>query len=238
MICTLIIWKPVRLVCLSDTHTFGKQIRIPDGDVLIHAGDLTLRGTEHETNAALAWLESLPHKLKIVCAGNHDWFFDPKAPRRFQSWSLYRHHTITQLLEKFPTLNYLQDSSLIVDGLHFYGSPWQPWFNDWAFNLPRDGVALTAKWAAIPPDTNVLVTHGPPFGILDRVQSGEHVGCAKLLQRLNELMQLQVCIFGHIHEGYGREQRDSVQFVNVSICDAQYRPVNRPIVLDLKRQLS
>lgn len=201
--------------------------------MLVHAGDLTLRETEHENQSCAAWLDGLPHKTKILCAGNHDWFFDPNAPRQFHSWRLYRRYSVREMLAKFQSVRYLQDSQLRADGMRFYGSPWQPWFYGWAFNLPRDGEELAAKWAAIPAETDVLITHGPPFGILDRLQSGEHVGCAKLLRRVKELSRLRVCIFGHIHEGYGQEQRGSVHFVNAWICDAEYRPRNAPIVLDL-----
>lgn len=223
----------MRIVCLSDTHTFGKQIVVPDGDVVVHAGDITLRGTQDETKAALKWLDSLPHKAKILCAGNHDFYFDANAPSRYRSWSLERDCTPEQLLREFPTVTYLQDAGAEIQGVKFYGSPWQPWFYDWAFNLPRDGAEIEAKWALIPSDTTVLVVHSPPFGILDVTESGEHAGCSQLALRIPQLKSLRLCVFGHIHEGYGRLVQDGVTFANASICDEEYRPVNDPIVIDL-----
>jgi predicted phosphohydrolase len=218
---------------MSDTHTYGRLLDVPEGDVLLHAGDLTLRGTQAETKAALTWVASLPHAVKLFCAGNHDWFFDENAPRRFRSWSLYHHYSVEQMHSQFPGVTYLKDASLNVGGLTFYGTPWQPAFEDWAFNLPRDDRKLVEKWSRIPTDTGVLVVHGPPMGILDRTTSGEHVGCALLAERLAELHSLRLCVFGHVHESYGVEHRSGVTFVNASICDADYKPVNTPIVVDV-----
>lgn len=223
----------MRIVCLSDTHTLGKQIVVPEGDVLIHAGDLTLRGTQAEVKGALTWLAGLPHRMKLFCAGNHDWFFDPNAPRRFRSWSLYRHYAVSQLLAQFPTLTYLQDSSIVINGVRFFGTPWQPAFQGWAFNLPRNGPQLMERWARIPDDTSVLITHGPPRDILDATPSGEHLGCGQLVERIAHLPKLRLCVFGHIHEGYGTAERAGVTYVNASICDVEYRPVHHPIIVDL-----
>ena len=124
---------------------------------------------------------------------------------------------------------YLQDESLHVGGVHFYGSPWQPWFCDWAFNLER-GEALGQVWARIPETTDVLVTHGPPLGYLDRTRSGEQVGCADLLERVKEVKP-SLHLYGHIHEGYGTARSESTLFVNASNCTVRYEPLNPPIVL-------
>jgi Icc-related predicted phosphoesterase len=130
---------------------------------------------------------------------------------------------------------YLCDEVIVLDGVRFYGSPWQPEFFNWAFNLPRKGPALRAKWDAIPDDTNVLVTHGPEYGMLDAPGPGNHVGCELLRHRLSTLRNLKAHIFGHIHEGYGaRCGPHSYDSINASTCNRQYRPVNEPIVWDLK----
>jgi len=216
----------LRIVCLSDTHNRHKALEVPDGDVLVHAGDATMRGAPEEIAAFDAWLGLQPHAHKLVVAGNHDWLFerDPEQAR-----GLLRNAT------------YLQDSGMEIAGLRFWGSPWQPWFLDWAFNLRR-GAALEAKWALIPTHTDVLVTHGPPLGVRDQVPErawglglpggSGNVGCEALLAAL-ERVQPRLHVFGHIHEGYGREQRGGTLFVNASNCDRAYRPVNPPIVVDL-----
>jgi hypothetical protein len=132
--------------------------------------------------------------------------------------------------------HYLEDSGIEIAGVKFWGSPWQPEFYDWAFNLPR-GQALADKWALIPDDIDVLITHGPPLGILDQVITGDHVGCADLLEAV-QLIKPKVHIFGHIHEGYGRIEQNGTVFINASVCTARYRPINPPIVVEVGRSLT
>jgi Icc-related predicted phosphoesterase len=207
----------VRIVALSDTHSRVPESGVPDGDVLVHAGDLTKRGSLEEIAAAGAWLRSLPHPRKVIIAGNHDFGFErePRAARAALGTGL----------------DYLEDSGLVIDAVAFWGSPWQPWFYDWAFNLPR-GEKLAEKWALIPPDTRVLVTHGPLYGILDRTEAGEQAGCSDLAERVRQLRPA-VHVFGHIHEGAGMLREGETLFVNASICDLWYKPVNPAIVIDL-----
>lgn len=229
----------MRLVCVSDTHTYGSQITVPDGDVLIHAGDHTFRGTEGETVAALRWLEGLPHSRKLLVAGNHDFWFDHRFPsgHRFRNWKIQRTMRTPELINQFPSLTYLEDSGVEIDGISFWGSPWQPWYYDWAFqfNHPQYGGNEEAakKWGEIPDSTQVLVTHGPPSGILDRAHDESKQGCAYLRRRVEELPQLAVHVFGHMHESYGETVHNGVRFVNAAINDIEYEPVNAPIVIDL-----
>lgn len=213
-----------RIVLLSDTHNCNEQISVPDGDVLIHAGDATNRGQIDEIAAFDEWFSGLPHEHKIFVAGNHDWLFE-KSPKYAQS-----------LLAK--NIIYLQDSAVEIDGLKFYGSPWQPHFFDWAFNLNRGG-ELAEKWKLIPDDVDVLITHGPPNGILDAVSRGafvENTGCEELRTRIEEIAafgKLKIHAFGHIHCGYGEAEKFGIRFVNASNCDEDYLPTNPPIVVDL-----
>jgi predicted phosphohydrolase len=206
----------VRIVCLSDTHNRHAHIDVPDGDVLLHAGDATMMGRPDEIAAFDRWLGTLPHKHKILVAGNHDWLFQLEPPKA--------RSLITNAV-------YLEDAETVVEGLRVWGSPWQPWFMDWAFNLPR-GRALADKWALVPTGIDILVTHGPPWGILDMVDRGENVGCADLLRELARIRP-RLHLFGHIHEGYGRLERDGTHFVNASICTVEYRPTQAPVVVDL-----
>ena len=148
----------MKLVIISDTHC--QQIPIPDGDVLIHCGDHTYQGNVPESEPALQWLVDQPHKHKLIIAGNHEvgWENDLRS-NHYRSIP----HTKPRHLDKFPELTYLHETGIEIDGIKFWGSPYQPFFMNWAFNRQR-GPQLQAHWAKIPDDTDVLITHGPPYG--------------------------------------------------------------------------
>lgn len=206
-----------RIVCIADTHNFHDRVEVPRGDVLIHAGDLTMRGTIEEIQSALSWLRSQPHAHKVCIAGNHDWLFE-RDP--------------IQAAALVPEgVTYLQHSSCTIRGLKFWGSPVQPWFFDWAFNRRR-GAEIARHWDLIPADTDVLITHGPAYGHLDRVGNSRPVGCEMLLAQIQKNRpRLHVC--GHIHDGYGQKTDGHTIMVNASICDEDYQPIHAPVVLDL-----
>lgn len=214
----------MKIVCLSDTHNCNEQIKVPDGDIVIHAGDATTVGNVPQIAAFNRWFANLPHQHKIFIAGNHDWFFETN-----NSYA-------RQMLD--DSIIYLQDSSVEIEGLKIYGSPWQPRFFDWAFNLNR-GAELAEKWKLIPNDTDILITHGPPNGILDEVPRQywvENTGCEELRKKVEELAKLgklKLHIFGHIHCGYGQTEEFGVKFVNASNCDEKYNPSQPPIVIEL-----
>lgn len=207
--------KSLRIVAISDTHARHRSVDVPPGDLLIHAGDITRKGDMDEVRDFNDFLGSLPHPTKIVIAGNHDFCFE----REREAASALLTNCI-----------YLQDEATLVDGLKVYGSPWQPWFFDWAFNLQR-GAPLRAKWDLIPADTDILITHGPPFGQGDRTARGEAVGCRELLAAV-ERVRPRVHVFGHIHEAAGVTHAAHTTFINACSCDLQYRPSLPPIVHD------
>ena len=206
-----------RIVCLSDTHNCHEQIKVPDGDILIHAGDATIQGTIEEIVLFNRWFRALPHQHKIFIAGNHDRLFetDPSAAENLLDGEIV----------------YLLDSSIVIEDLKIYGAPWQPRFFDWAFNLDR-GAEMWGKWQLIPADVDVLITHGPPHGILDRTPQGDRAGCEQLRRKVEEIRP-QAHVFGHIHDGYGTTEKFGVRFVNASNCDESYEPSNAPMVFDL-----
>lgn len=213
----------MRLVCIADTHgrhsKRGRMPKIPDGDVLIVAGDISSDGSKQATQLFNTFLGRQPHQHKIIIAGNHDWF-------------LYEYDGHKVLYNA----TYLLDEAVIIEGVKFYGSPWQPDFKNYAFNLPR-GAPLCKKWALIPEDTDVLITHGPPRGVLDRtprtaVYESRRVGCKDLFARVYAVKP-KVHIFGHIHAAYGMEERDGIIFVNASTCTEEYAPINPAIVVDI-----
>lgn len=214
----------MRVVLMSDTH--GHQVEVPEGDLLIHSGDFTIYGRRLEIIKFGNWMRGLPHRYKVVVAGNHDIMFekDPSAARMYLG-PMGRDKLI-----------YLQDSGVEIEGLHLWGSPWTPRFYDWAFNLGR-GEALRRKWGFIPDDTDILVTHGPPFGILDltsayKTRPGEHVGCEELLKVVSQIKP-KLHTFGHIHPSYGVLEKGGTTYINACICDSLYDPVNKPVVVDL-----
>jgi Icc-related predicted phosphoesterase len=224
----------MRIVLISDTHGYHNAIRVPDGDILIHAGDLTASGEIAQVADAANWLGSLPHRRKIAIAGNHDLLFE-RSPKQ-----------ATGLLRS-AGVSYLQDAGINIDGLSIYGSPWQPEFMHWAFNVPRG--SLSRYWDQIPSGLDILITHGPPYGILDqRVPPGvrrvapweeeepfegsDHVGDEELLAAV-EHKRPRIHIFGHIHRGYGTKRNAHTMFYNACICNEEYEPVNKPWVIDL-----
>lgn len=206
----------MRLVLISDTHMKHGELAIPNGDALIHAGDFTNRGTLQEIVAFNAWLGALPHAQKIVIAGNHDFLFerDPAIARSLLTNALY-----------------LEDSGTTLGSLRVWGSPWQPRFLDWAFNLDR-GAPIRAKWELIPAGTDLLITHGPPIHVLDRTWRGSDVGCADLAEVVARLKP-KLHVFGHIHESHGDRTRDGVRYVNACTCDERDRPLHPPITIDV-----
>lgn len=204
----------MRLILVSDTHC-RHRFEVPEGDILLHAGGLTGHGSLSDVRRVNRWLEGLPHRHKVVIAGNHDFCFErePEAARA-----------------EITAAHYLQDEALELEGIKIYGSPWQPRFCDWAFNLDR-GPALARVWARIPEDTDVLITHGPPAGQGDRTFDGRGVGCADLAERLS-IVRPRLHLFGHIHEAFGVTRDEHTTYVNASICDLHYQSVREPVVLD------
>jgi 3',5'-cyclic AMP phosphodiesterase CpdA len=205
----------MRIVCVSDTHFVPKDLVTPDGDVLVHAGDLTYNGSTRQIRKVGEWLASLPHKHKVVIAGNHDFGFQQRY---------------AEAREALGDVTYLQDSSCEIDSAKFWGSPWSLRFFDWAFQL--DSFNAEAHWAKIPEGTDVLVTHGPPLRILDRTPRGDYVGDQDLLNRVRAVRP-RVHVFGHIHDAHGTVEDDGITFVNAAICDEAYQHTWGPVVVDL-----
>lgn len=205
----------MRLVCISDTHTDHARLVLPPGDALLHGGDWSLRGSRREVLAGLDWMAAAPHRHKILIAGNHDRCFE-RYPSELAAACAAR------------GLHLLSDTGLLLDGVRFWGSPVTPRFYDWAFNRDR-GPAIRAHWDLIPPDTDVLITHGPPAGVLDWVpRARQNVGCVDLWEVVQRVRP-QVHLFGHIHEAYGVKEIDGICFVNASVADR-----HDPLVVEVK----
>ncbi len=222
--------KKVRIVCISDTHTYHDQITLPEGDILIHAGDATFRGNKTEVTDFGRWFRAQDFKYKIFVAGNHDLGFEnnPEFTRRL----LLKGYSNKD--DKGQT-KYLQDSGteLNINGINLkiWGSPWTPYFCDWAFNL-RTEEELKSKWDLIPKDTDIFICHGPAMDCLDKsIQRGRPLGSYSLKQWLIE-NQPKLFVCGHIHESRGTMELGETRIVNAGICTRAYDATNKPFVID------
>jgi Icc-related predicted phosphoesterase len=217
--------------CISDLH--GYLPELTGGDLLIIAGDLTAMDTDKEhfdfmENIGYHQMFKDKYEKVIYIAGNHDGFLDPKTKRHGRlrtprHWNVY----------------YLCDSGIKHNGLNIWGSPWTPTFHSWFFMKNR-GDQIKEMWDKIPDDTNILITHGPPFGIQDEVagfdkhNNGKFAGCEELSVTIRDrLKNLKLHVFGHIHDGYGRVDANGITYINASIMDRNYRPVNKPIRVEI-----
>jgi Icc-related predicted phosphoesterase len=220
----------MEIICISDTHT--KHLEIPlhlinneygKIEMIIHAGDISGRGNKSEIRDFLDWFSKLPYKYKILIAGNHDFFFE-RAPE----------YEIDALLAEYPSITYLNDSGIEIEGFKIWGSPVQPWFYNWAFN--RNSKDIVKHWDLIPNDTEILITHGPVYGYLDATVRGDLAGCPNLLDKVKTLSDLRLHVSGHIHEGYGIARMGDVNLINASVLDYHYDMVNDPIRINLVKK--
>ncbi|TYZ63064.1 hypothetical protein PybrP1_006880 [[Pythium] brassicae (nom. inval.)] len=226
----------LRFVCLSDTHGRHRRVRVPLGDVLVHCGDFTQRGTHAEIRDFNDWLGSLPHRHKLVIAGNHDLSMDA-AEYRTHWDATWRHREFQDPALSRALLSnctYVENRSVVVDGVKIFGSPMTPPIPGrvMAFNVPR-GFAAQQHWAKVPTDVDVLLTHGPPHGVLDKVFTGAHVGDETLLKEVLSRCRPQFHVFGHIHEAYGATRVGRTVFINCATSTLLGSPTHPPAVFDV-----
>ncbi len=200
----------MRIVALADTHTYHTDLDgfgqpWPAAEVLIHAGDMLQTGSVQELRAFAAWFALLPYRHKIVVAGNHDRCFEthPAQARAILGTEVH----------------YLQDQGVTLEGVHFWGSPWQPRYHKGAFNLDP-GPALANQWARIPPQTDVLITHTPPYGTGDLAAPQNHCGCKELAEALRHTRP-PLHVFGHIHQNGGVWAKQGALLANVTTWEAE-----------------
>ena len=225
----------VRFVCLSDTHSQTDYMRVPEGDVLLHSGDFSLQGDPREVEDFCRFLRGLPFEHKVVIAGNHDLTFDlANFEALRQRFRLSRDLNAQAVKSLLTNCTYLEDSGAIICGYSIWGSPWTPTFFDWGFNLPI-GPEIQEKWARIPMNTEILLTHGPPYDVLDQCHDGYKAGCPLLREKVKTVKPL-VHLFGHIHEAYGTAEVDGTLYINGCNCTLRYQPTQTPIVFDLPKR--
>jgi Icc-related predicted phosphoesterase len=207
----------MRFVFLSDTHNYLNRIVVPDGDVLVIAGDVTGRGRDSEIHNFNKHVAKLPHPIKLYTPGNHDMFEDK----------------ISLVKQQLTSVITLIDEPYEIGGLKLWFSPYTPTFYNWGFMRDR-GAQIKQHWDIIPSDIDILVTHGPPFGILDFTDIDQKpVGCEDLRAAVDRI-EPRYHVFGHIHERYGRHDSKNTCFLNVSCCNLHYDPINPPVVVDIE----
>lgn len=214
-----------RFVCVSDTHQ-SHMDDLPEGEFLLFGGDMCeMRAPISQVEEFARWFGGFPHKHKIAIAGNHDEAFEEHPDR-------------ARDLLATAGITYLENSGITLDGVRFWGSPHTPWYarRFSHFSLQEED-ELVEAWAKIPSDTQVLITHTPPYGILDQVAMVDRVrysGCSVLKKRLTDLSDLRLHLFGHIHESYGHVIRQGIHYVNATHRNMYYLPENGPISVDVE----
>lgn len=226
------------IVAISDTHNRHDKLTIPECDFLFHCGDWTGRGYFKEVMEFAEWLDKQPAKHIVIIPGNHELEYEKQLPLS-REW-------ITNYCPRAVVLN---DSYVVIDDIKIYGSPVQPWFCDWAFNrarnekesLYRNISEIKPHWDMIPDDTDILLTHGPPYEILDELvymdgtPKGQFVGCEDLLKKVKEVRP-DLHFFGHIHSHGGKQRHiDGTSFYNASICDEIYYPSNPLTIVEYEK---
>lgn len=238
----------MKFVCVSDTHTkhgkLGSSLTLPDGDVLLHAGDFSNVGGRHEVDGFFNWLIKQAPRYTygiVFIAGNHDKSFDTKykhlfaikeAPGGKPQWLI---DMLEDLTEEGSNVTYLENSSIELNGTKIWGSPYSPWYygDRWAFNKRR-GKEIAEVWNLIPVNTDIVITHTPVAYKLDWIPSTqEYVGCYDLGRRLEDVRP-RLHVSGHIHESFGVDRNLDTTFINASTCNEYYDAANEPIVVTIE----
>jgi Icc-related predicted phosphoesterase len=211
----------MKIVVFSDIH--GQQSKKltqwfnnNPADLLLFAGDLQANQTGDYGIQFIEWFHELPYKDKIMVFGNHDGHY----------MSVINH----VINKKYNDIRILIDGAIKIKGIKIFGSPHSVEFGSWWFMKKDD--ELEELWKKIPDDTDILITHGPPFGILDITINNSTTGSKTLLKRVNELKNLRYHIFGHIHESYGRININGKTFINASLLNEKYQMVNEPMIIN------
>jgi Icc-related predicted phosphoesterase len=243
----------MRITGISDTHNKHNQLngKLPGGNLLIHSGDITSLGRQHEVEQFIKWFGKQDYTHKVFIAGNHDMSFDREKLLRdklahFEGRTEYdtecaegKPEWLVEMLDNLPdNVYYLENSSIKLEGINIWGSPYSPSFGyGWAFNKDR-GHDIAQCWNEIPMDTDIVITHSPIYGYNDRARNtNQNVGCADLYHRLHEVKP-HLHFAGHIHEGYGygtipyKDEWGDIYTFNPSTCNLRYEAINKPITFD------
>lgn len=217
----------MRVVAISDTHCGHHELDLPEGDMLVHAGDFLGWGTAPELDSFIAWLDAQPFEHKVVVPGNHDRIIE-QSP------------LAEKLLARHCTL--LIDRVVMIRGFKIYGMPWTPRYLDWSFYHDRESPEMLAVVDRIPKNLDLLITHGPPYGTADATRRAGSVGCEVLDARLRGMAEYghepRHHVFGHIHECAGEHDRVYGRCVsrNVACLSKSYDVIGSGTVFDLEKR--
>lgn len=210
----------MRIAAISDVHGKWNRLVVPECDLLISAGDYSFKGERHMTRDFHKWLNKQKAGSIISVMGNHELIVQQNFN---ESKEIAR--------QVCPRVRFMEEGALDIGGFKIWCSAWTPWFMNWAYNANR-GTEIARHWSFIPDETNILITHGPPYGILDVVYDAneevpdENVGCVDLMNRINQLKELKLHVFGHIHGSSGEVCFNGVKYINAAICNEIYQPTN------------
>lgn len=245
----------MKIVLISDTHNRHNHLtskaafsnKLPDGDLLLHAGDLTGVGAKSEVESVIEWMyknaKRFTHGIVFV-AGNHDRSFDPKfgeyeindeMGEKPKVKPIWLRNILSNIKSDGSGITYLENESVNIGGLNIWGSPISPWFHGdrWAFNKHR-GDDIQEVWNLIPANTDIIVTHTPVAYKCDYIpRDEEYAGCENLRKTIKQIKPI-LHVGGHIHEGYGMEYDEDTIYANAAICNLMYEPVNKPweVIID------
>ncbi len=205
----------MKIIFISDTHGLHSELKLPKGDVIIHGGDISDYGEKEEIIDFLDWFKKLNYSKKIFIGGNHDLYLDENP---------------VDFLDILPSnvIN-LRHNSIEIDGVKIWGSPTTPDFNGWAFGKRRE--EMKQHWEFMPKSMDILLTHSPPFGILDKSSQWKSLGCEYLKLKVKEIKP-KYHLFGHIHASYGQVEIDGTKYINGSNLDSIKGIVNPPIEIE------
>lgn len=230
----------MKVVLISDTHSHHEKLgELPPGDLLIHAGDFTESRPPKpdEYKQFMDWFVGQPHKHKLLISGNRDQYMDTETCRKHEKTSGFWVAAIQQYVKEEPSVTYLEDQSHSVSlgetEIHVWGSPWTAIYGKpgKAFQIPKE--SLNSKWAKIPAHTDILVTHMPPYGVLDRNKGGARAGCRDLAGELQARLAPRLHVFGHIHESWGFHRSDRTLYVNAASKRPRSEEMNRSLVVEI-----
>lgn len=217
----------MKIWCISDTHCKHSWLDVPEVDMIIHAGDASntkdISFNDAEMREFLQWYESLNIKYKIFVPGNHD----TSIERKFHKF------------EDYPNIKFLIHNSISIEGINIFGSPYTPSFGSgWAYNVARH--KIFNYWDNLSDNIDILVTHGPPKGILDlTIRNGVKQCGDKVLLNKIEVIKPKYHIFGHIHNehnvynsGICRPNGYNTTFINASVNNLDYKIVNNGIIIE------
>merc|ERR1719233_209988 len=238
--CSLASSRKVRLVLISDTHSWHDKLGpLPAGDILIHAGDFTESRPPQpgEYKQFIDWFSSQPHRNKLLISGNRDQFMDTINSKKYERTAGFWMEQMQEYVKHEKSIVYLEDKLFTLnleDGstIKIYGTPWTAIYGKpgKAFQIPASN--LIEKWKKVPKAVDILITHMPPFGILDVNSGNVRSGCKDLAKIVTENIKPRIHVFGHIHESHGWEQRNSITFINAASRKPKSKVLNNPIIVD------